>query len=235
MTDLATKTNLDGWVGNADRFPILRSWDFFNHAGVAPMSAAAAAAMQLYASQATSDVYLGTGWYSDVEKLRVLAARMINAHRDEIAFVKNTSEGISIVAGGINWQWGDVIVTTSVEYPANMYPWIEVSRSHGAKLLMVEETTDAATGRRFVPTEKILEAASDPRTRLVALSHIEFASGQRHDLVKIGQFCRERKILFCVDAIQSIGVIPVDVHLMNIDYLSADGHKWMMGPEGAGF
>src|SRR5204863_3061955 len=68
-----------------------------------------------------------------------------------------------------------------------------------------------------------------------ALSHVEFASGQRHDLVKIGQFCRERKILFCVDAIQGVGVIPVDVHLMNIDYLSADGHKWMMGPEGAGF
>jgi len=110
---------------------------------------------------------------------------------------------------------------------------MEVQRAHGAKLVMVDEVTDAA-GRRQVPAEKILEAASEPRTRLVSLSHVEYASGQRHDLERIGKFCREKKILFCVDGIQTLGVWPVDVKAMNIDYLSADGHKWLLGPEGAG-
>jgi selenocysteine lyase/cysteine desulfurase len=82
--------------------------------------------------------------------------------------------------------------------------------------------------------EAILKAAGHPRTRLVSLSHVEYASGQRHDLGAIGSFCRERGILFCVDAIQSMGALPIDVGAMKIDYLSADGHKWLLGPEGAG-
>jgi selenocysteine lyase/cysteine desulfurase len=86
-----------------------------------------------------------------------------------------------------------------------------------------------------VPLEKILEEAADERTKLVALSHVEYASGQRHDLMRIGELCRKEGKFFCVDAIQSVGVLPVDVQAMNIDFLSADGHKWMLGPEGAGF
>ncbi|HEY7087524.1 MAG TPA: aminotransferase class V-fold PLP-dependent enzyme [Tepidisphaeraceae bacterium] len=225
---------LTPYIGNAEAFPVLRHWQFFNHAGVSPLTHAAAEAMRKYAAQAETDVYIGTGWYQSIEQLRQSAAKLINAHRDEIAFVKNTSEGISIVASGIEWQWGDVIVTTGVEYPANIYPWMEVVRSHGAKLVMVPEESDP-DGRRIVPIDKILEAAADPRCRLVALSHVEYASGQRHDLVRIGKFCRENGKLLCVDAIQTLGVIPVDVQAMHIDYLSADGHKWMMGPEGAGF
>jgi selenocysteine lyase/cysteine desulfurase len=197
------------------------------------MTHAAAVAMGKHARESETQAYLNTSWYPDLERLRSLAATIINASKDEIAFVKNTSEGISIVAKGLDWQWGDGIVTTAVEYPANIYPWMEVARSHGARLVMVPEETDAA-GRRIVPVEKILEAAADPRTRIVSLSHIEFASGQRHDIAKIGAFCREHKIIFNVDAIQSIGVVPVDVKAMHIDYLSADGHKWMLGPEGAG-
>lgn len=222
------------YIANPQAFPILRKWNFFNHAGVSPVPRVSADAMRTWAAEAEADVYLGTAWYSDIEKLRANCAALIHAHRDEIAFVKNTSEGLSIVAKGIDWQWGDAIVTTGVEYPANVYPWMEVARTNGAKVLMVNEHDDGF-GRRSVPIEKILEAASDPRCRMVSLSHVEFASGQRHDLVRIGQFCREREILFCVDAIQSLGVLPVDVRAMNIDYLSADGHKWMLGPEGAGF
>jgi selenocysteine lyase/cysteine desulfurase len=147
--------------------------------------------------------------------------------------VKNTSEGISIVANGIDWQWGDRVVTTNVEYPANIYPWMEVARSRGVKLIMVEEEP-GPEDTRHVPIEKILAAAAEPRTRLVTLSHVEFGSGQRHDLARIGQFCTERNILFCVDAIQSLGVVPMNVADMYVDFLSADGHKWLLGPEGAG-
>jgi cysteine desulfurase / selenocysteine lyase len=227
-------SSITDYIGNADAFPVLRRWNFFNHAGVAPLPRAVADAVRKYAEQGETDVYMGTGWYPDVEKLRVLCASFVNAHRDEIAFVKNTSEGLSIVANGVAWKSGDVIVTTGIEYPANIYPWMETSRKFGTKLVMVPEQDDR-DGRRIVPIEGILKAASDPKCRLVALSHVEFASGQRHDLATIGRFCRERNILLCVDAIQSLGVVPVDVKALNIDYLSADGHKWMLGPEGAGF
>ena len=141
---------LKRYVGNADAFPILRSLDFFNHAGVAPIPHVAAEAMRGYAAQAESVAYLGTGWYRDIEQLRELAARLINAGKEEIAFVKNTSEGISIVANGIDWQWGDRIVTTAVEYPANVYPWMEQVRNRGCQLVQVPEETDA-NGARVVP------------------------------------------------------------------------------------
>ena len=222
-------------IGSAEAFPVLRHWDFFNHAGVAPITQAAADAFKKYANESESGAYLATSWYADVERLRLLAASMIHAHRNEIAFVKNTSEGLSIVASGLDWQWGDRIVTTAVEYPANIYPWMEVVRSHGCNLVMVAEETDPATGARHVPLEKILEAASHPKTRLVTISHVEYASGQRHDIAKIGAFCRERNILFCVDAIQSLGALPLDVKAMGIDYLACGGQKWLLGPEGAAF
>jgi cysteine desulfurase / selenocysteine lyase len=233
IIDHATMNAIKDFIGNVDLFPILRNWAFFNHAGVSPLPRIAANAMQAYLVQAQSAGYLSASWYQDIEKLRLDSAALLNAHRDEIAFVKNTSEGISIVANGIDWQYGDRIITTNVEYPANIYPWMEVARSRGAKLVLVEEE-DGLDGTRHVPMENILMAASEPRTRLITLSGVEFASGQRHDLARIGQFCAERKILFCVDAIQSLGILPIDVRAMHIDYLSADGHKWLLGPEGAG-
>src|SRR5947209_2215759 len=148
---------LKTYVGNANAFPVLRHWDFFNHAGVSPLPRVVTDALRSFADQAEAGAYLGkngTTWYGDIEKLRLSAAALLNAHRDEVAFVKNTSEGISIVANGIDWQWGDRIVTTSVEYPANVYPWMEQARGRGCKLVMVEEETDE-NGRRTVPVEKI--------------------------------------------------------------------------------
>jgi len=224
---------IDSFIGNADAFPILRNWTFFNHAGVAPLPHAAAKALVDFAAQAESAAYLDAHWHPDLEKLRQLAAGFINAHRDEIAFVKNTGEGLSTVAAGVEWRAGDRVVTTNVEYPANIYPWMQVAKLHGVELVMVGEES-AADGSRAVPIDKILKEAAHPRTRLVTLSHVEFASGQRHDIATIGQFCRHNGVLFCVDAIQSLGVVAVDVAAMGIDYLAADGHKWMLGPEGAG-
>ncbi len=228
--DMSTMNDL---IGNPEAFPILQYWQFFNHAGVAPVPKVAGEAMKKFADEAMNGAYLGTTWHEDVEKLRILSADMIHAHRDEIAFIKNTSEGLSIVAGGIDWNRGDRIVTTNVEYPANIYPWMEVGRRHGTELVMVEEVADER-GHRHVPVDAILKEAAHPKTRLVTLSHVEFASGQRHDIARIGAFCREHGKLFCVDAIQTLGVVPIDCEAMKIDYLSADGHKWLMGPEGAG-
>ncbi len=117
------------FIGNPDLFPILRNWAFFNHAGVAPLPKVAAAAMQAYTAYSQTAAYISANWYQEIEKLRQDSAALLNAHRDEIAFIKNTSEGISIVANGIDWQYGDLALsTTNVEYPANIYPWMEVSR-----------------------------------------------------------------------------------------------------------
>lgn len=225
--------SIEHYIGNAELFPIVRKWDFFNHAAVSPLPRPAADALRAFAGQAESDTYLVGTWYRDIERLRVRSARILNCHRDEIAFVKNTGEGLSIVASGIDWKRGDRIVTTAVEYPANVYPWMEQCRRHGCELVMISEET-SADGRRHVPLDKILREVAHPRTRLVTLSHVEYASGQRHDLVEIGAACRRQGKLFCVDAIQSIGAVPVDVQSMHVDFLSADGHKWMLGPEGAG-
>jgi selenocysteine lyase/cysteine desulfurase len=235
MNDTARQPARDvrSYIGNAEEFPVLRHWEFFNHAGVCPLPRVASDALRRYAEQAETIAYIDAGWYRGIDRLRASAAAMINATKEEIAFVKNTSEGISIVANGIDWKPGDRIVTTAVEYPANIYPWMEVVRSRGCELVMVPEE-DGPDGTRHVPLERILRAADHPRTRLVTLSHVEYASGQRHDVASVGAFCRSRGVLFCVDAIQSLGALPVDVRAMNIDYLSADGHKWLLGPEGAG-
>lgn len=220
-------------VGNPEAFPILRRWNFMNHAAVCPLPAVAGDALRRYAEQAEAQAYIDSGWYRDVNQIRDLAARMIGADRDEIALLKNTSEGIATVAGGLDWKKGDRIVSTEVEFPANVYPWMELARRYGVELVQVPEETDAQ-GVCRVRLERILEEAGKPGARMVALSHVEYASGQRHDLATIGRFCRERGMLFCVDAIQSMGVLPIDVAAMQIDYLAADGHKWLLGPEGAG-
>jgi len=220
-------------AGNPSHFPILDRWDFFNHAAVAPLPRVAADALRNYAAQMESAAYLDAGHYRSLEALRASAAALMNATPQEIAFVKNTAEGICTVANGLEWRRGQRIITAGVEYPANIYPWMDIAARHGVELVMVPEET-GADGRRRVPLERLLAEAEHPDTRLVALSHVEFASGQRNDLAAVGALCRSRGRLFCVDAIQSLGAVPVDVRTMNIDFLSADGHKWLLAPEGAG-
>ncbi len=208
-------------------FPILKDWTFLNHAAVAPISARAGAALEKYTREATRDAYLTGHWYQQADECRARAARLINATPEEIAFIKNTSEGLAFVANGWDWKTGDEIIGTAVEYPANVYPWMDLERRLGLKYVQVPEKN----GRIEIGD---IFGAVTAKTRMIALSHVEYASGFRNDIATIGAFCRERNILFCVDAIQSLGVFPVDVRAMNIDFLSADGHKWLLAPEGCG-
>ena len=211
-----------------DLFPSLKSWAFFNHSGVSPMPKPAADAMRRYVEQSENDAYMTGQWYKQAEATRRCAAQLVNADAKEIAFIKNTSEGLAFVANGLDWRPGDEILSTRSEYPANVYPWMAAQQRFGIKHIMIHERAD-----RRIPPEDLF-AAVTARTRLIAISHVEYASGYRNDLAAIGAFCRQRGILFCVDAIQSAGALPVDVQAMHIDYLSAGGHKWMLGPEGAG-
>jgi selenocysteine lyase/cysteine desulfurase len=209
-------------------FPILGELAFFNHAGVAPLSRRAADALRHFASQAERFSYHNQGWYRHVREVKKLAAKLINADGErEIAFVANTSTGISTIAKGINWVRGDNVVITDVEYPSNRYPWQDLRR-FGVEVIEARQQPD---GR--VDAEDLVDAVTD-RTRIVAVSHVQYASGCRIDLKPISDIVHRVGGYLCVDAIQSLGALPVDVKAMGIDFLTADGHKWMLGPEGCG-
>jgi selenocysteine lyase/cysteine desulfurase len=145
---------------------------------------------------------------------------------DDVYFVPNTTHGISVVAEGFPWQPGDNVVLAAEEYPANQYPWMNLA-ARGVEVRAVP-----SRGNRVAIDD--LRAAMDARTRVLTVSSVEFASGFRNDLDALGELCRERGVFFFVDAIQSLGVFPLDVQKTPIDALAADGHKWMLGPEGAG-
>jgi len=208
------------------RFPITRNYNFQNHAAVAPMSGPAAKAMCGYAQELAESAYLQGTFYRAAERVRAAAARLINADPAEITFIKNTCEGINYVANGIQWVTGDNIVSCALEFPANVYPWLNLE-SRGVTLRRVPDEK----GR--VPFDRLAEAI-DRRTRLVTISAVQWCNGFRIDLTRLGELCQERGVLLFVDAIQALGVHPIDVRAMNIDFLAAGGHKWLCAPEGTG-
>ncbi len=214
------------WNLLRDEFPITRNYNFLNHAASAPLCRRAAEAMRRYVTHAEDCSYLRGGFFKQVERVRQQAAELIHANADEIAFTKNTSEGISFVANGLHWQSGDNVVISNAEFPANVYPW-QALRNAGVQVHMVLEED----GR--IPLERLVEAINS-RTRIVSISSVQFASGFRTDLATLGEHCQSKGVFLCVDAIQSLGVLPIDVKAMNIDFLSADGHKWLCAPESSG-
>ena len=208
-------------------FPVTRSWIYLNHAGIAPISLRVHRAMQgLLKDVEENGMVNHAAWMETVQRTRIAAARMLNAQPSEIAFVKNTTEGILIVASGIRWRRGDNVVIAEREFPANVYPWLNL-KPKGVEVRFAREVEGC------IPIEEVARLI-DARTRVVSLSAVEFATGYRNDLDALGALCHERGVLFCVDAIQGLGALPVDVRRSNIDVLSADGHKWLLGPEGAG-
>lgn len=210
-------------------FPIVREQLSFNHAGVAPTSQRAVAAIREWSEDLLQHgVRNERQWEARAEAARALAARIIGAAPEEIAFVRNTGHGLGLVAEGLDWRPGDeVAVATSIEYPSNVYPWLHL-RERG---VVVREIAPSDAG----VTPEAVAAALTPRTRLVALSSVQFASGYRTDLEAIGALCERAGVLFCVDGIQSVGCLPVDVKKCRIHFLSADSHKWMIGVSGIGF
>ncbi|NLX23540.1 MAG: aminotransferase class V-fold PLP-dependent enzyme [Phycisphaerae bacterium] len=207
-------------------FPVTRNYNFLNHAAVAPLSKPAAEAVRKYVREGLDEAGLHAGFYQHAEHVRQVAAEFINAGPDEVTFVKNTTEGLGWVANGLDWTAGDNVVTTRVEFPANMYPWMGLE-ARGVQLKTVGEED----GR--IPLERIV-GAIDGRTKVVTISAVQYASGFRTDLAELGRICKEKGVLFCVDAIQMLGMLPLDVRAMQIDFLSADGHKWLCAPEGCG-
>ena len=166
-------------------------------------------------------------WLRRLQEIRGLAAQLIQCDPAEIAYLKNTNEGVNWIAEGLPFQAGDNVIGMRGEYPANVYPWLNQA-ARGVSYVMLEPD---ARGR--VTTQQIIAACND-RTRVVALSSVEFASGFAHDLAALGKFCRSRGIFFFVDAIQSLGALPMRAKDWGVDALAADGRKWLLGPPAAG-
>lgn len=208
-------------------FPVANNLLYLNHAGVSPIPASAAAAgARLLQSRRDEGAFRPRQWMELADDARGKFARLIGASSNEVAFIRSTSEGISIVAAGFPWKPGDNLVTSNVEFPANIYPWMRLE-ARNVDVRMVQ----AREGR--VRTEDVI-AACDGKTRLITLSSVEFGNGFRNDLPQIGEHCRRQGIFFFVDGIQSVGAIPIDVKAYGIDALAADGHKWMLSPDGIG-
>ena len=207
--------------------PVTKKWAFFDHAAVAPLTAPAAAALQQWQQEATED---GTtawlSWARRLETTRSRAAQLIGADTDEIALMPSTTAGINLVAEGIDWQAGDNIVTLDDEFPSNLYPWLHLER-------LGVETRCVPTAIGRIDLDQLADACDD-RTRVVSASWVGFANGCRRDVQAIADIAHQHDALFFLDAIQGLGVFPLDVVAANVDCLAADGHKWLLGPEGAG-
>jgi cysteine desulfurase / selenocysteine lyase len=206
-----------------DEFPVARNLVYLNHAAVAPLCRRAGEAMKWLVEDALEfgSIHYDK-WMAVYDGLRSAAARLIGAEPGEIAIVKNTSEGIATIALGIDWKSGDRIVGFKEEFPANYFPWLRL-REKGVEIQWLSI---------YDPLERIAEAVKD--ARLLAVSYVNYLSGFRVDLDAIGELCHSNDCFFFVDAIQGMGAFPIDVRRSHIDALAADGHKWMLGPEGNG-
>jgi selenocysteine lyase/cysteine desulfurase len=207
--------------------PIALRVAYFDHAAVAPLPGVTRDSIRVWLDHATEEGDAAwPRWLRRLAAVRQTAARLIQADPAEIAFVPNTTSGIGLVAEGLPWQSGDNAVTLANEFPSNQYPWMNLA-SRGVELRRVPVEGGVVDLDR-------LEAACDERTRLVSLSWVGYATGWRIEPAEVAAVCRRRGCLFFLDAIQGLGVFPLDVRTAGVDFLAADGHKWLLGPEGAG-
>lgn len=209
-------------------FPLTDELIYLNHAAVAPWPKRTSTAVIKFAEQNTRyGSYYYKHWLHKEVELRTQLMMLLNsASTDDIALVKNTSEALSFVAFGLNWQAGDNIVSSNEEFPSNRMPWQSLA-NQGVEFRQADL-------HGSLSPEDALFALVDKKTRLLTISSIQFATGLRMDLQKIGAFCKHHDILYCIDAIQSLGAVQFDVQAYQADFVMADGHKWMLGPEGLG-
>jgi len=197
-----------------------------NHAGVSPWPLRTEKAVRKFAEENMVQGSLRYPEWLGVEaELRKQAQKLMNAPSPfDIALLKNTSEALSVVAYGLEWKKGDNIVSSNQEFPSNRIVW----ESLAEKGVEFREADFNISGN----PEDALFSLVDNNTRLITISSVQFSTGLQMSLERIGEFCKKRGILFCVDAIQSLGAMQFDVRQIQADFVMADGHKWMLGPEG---
>lgn len=208
-----------------EAFPVARDSIFLAHAGVTILPRVVARTMQDYLEQSCLRMQEYPEAWRAVNETRVVAARLLGAQAQEIALLGPTSLGLSLVANGLDWRPGDEVVCYPDDYPANVYPWSDLER-HGVVVRRLQPIEPGAI------TPELVEAALTPKTRLVALASCHYLSGFRLEVDSIGRMLRARGVLFCLDAIQTLGAFETLVD--HVDFLAADSHKWLLGPMSAG-
>ena len=209
-------------------FPITKRAVYLNHAAVSPPPISTIEAVQSQLRDVTENGSLNyRNWVATKERARGFVADMLGARPEQIAFVRNTSDGLSTVANGLRWRAGDNLVTFRNEFPSNIYPWLRVREAFGVEVRMCEEHD----GR--IDLDDMI-GLIDQRTRVVAISQAQYASGFRADLERLGRAARAHDALLVVDVIQGMGVIPTNVEVELIDVAAGAGHKWLLTPEGVG-
>ncbi|MFQ5887206.1 MAG: aminotransferase class V-fold PLP-dependent enzyme [Candidatus Hydrothermarchaeales archaeon] len=208
-------------------FPIVKRVLYFDAASLSPYCIPVMEALKTFGEERRdfASLYYDK-WYSEIEKCRVLAAGLLNASTDEIAFTKSTSEGVNLTAQLVDWKRGDEVVVCDCDFPTNIYPFLNLE-SKGVKVKYVKTTEGK------VPTEEIEQVLGDS-TKLLSISHVFYSSGYRIQLEKLGKLCKENGVLLHVDAAQSLGAFQINVRKAQIDFLSAPGYKWLLSPLGTG-
>lgn len=205
-------------------FPVCKKWVYCNHAAVGPLTVPARDAM---VAAMDAQMTMGCNGILDIEarkdEVRAETAAAIGADADEIAFMRATSDGALLGANGVDWRAGDEIILTDNEFGANAYPWLNL-RDRGVRVKLLRAPDERLT----IDT---LSRVATPQTRLVAVSYVSFSDGYRHDVAAIGAWCRERGIIFALDAIQGFGHLPLDVHLWNVDLCYFGVAKWLLSPQ----
>lgn len=208
-----------------EQFPVADEYCYFNHASIAPLPRVAAEAMQAQVDDVLRHGVHGfRRWMEDCAGLRRAAAAMLGCTPAEIAITKNTSEGLAAVANGVDWRPGDIVVGVAADFPANYLPWEVLRARRGVRFRSLELRNGA------LDLDELDRACTG--ARLAALSYVHFVTGFRWDLAAVGEICRRRGCRLVVDAVQGLGVFPVDVKACGVHALAASGHKWLLGPEG---
>ena len=210
-------------------FPITERSIYFNHAAISPPPTTSLRAVE----DQLRDVHENGStnfrdWLAVKEEARKLLADLLGARPEQVAFMRNTSDALSTVANGLAWRPGDNIVTFNREFPSNIYPWLRVGDAFGVEVRMCEERNGRID---FADLATLI----DHNTRIVAISHVQYASGFRMDLERLGRLARQHDALFVVDAIQALGVVPTDVEAEFVDVAAGASHKWLLAPEGVGY
>lgn len=210
-------------------FPLAERLVYLNHAAVSPIPTTTLNAVEAQLHDVADSGTLNyRSWLSIKEGARQLLSQLLGAKPEQVAFMRNTSDSLSTVANGLKWRSGDNIVTFRHEFPSNIYPWLRLKKTLGVEVRMCEERN----GR--VDLEELCGLV-DRKTRVIAISHVQFASGFRADLQRLGKVAREYDALLAADVIQSLGVIPVDVARELVDVAAGACHKWLLTPEGVGY
>ena len=210
-----------------EQFPIARRYAYLDHAAIAPMAVPVRRAMADYLDRQVNEPFDEKGWAALRADVRSRLAELLGTTPDHITFTRNTTAGLSLVAAGLDFRPGENVVSVQGEFPANVYPWMGLERK-GVEL------------RLYQPREGRIDVGAllqicDLKTRVVAISWVQFASGFRSDLVALGSELRSRDTFLVVDAMQAVGHLKTDLDRLPVDLLAAGAPKWMLGPLGIGF